>query len=81
MFYGLNRSICDVFDGMRKCNETRNFSPMMGLIEEAQIFADRMEASLGDTHDITCAHDKIVKLKKEIKVLEGNKDRLNDIKD
>ena len=50
--YWLNRTMCDVLEEMRKCNETRNFAPLLGLIEEAQSMANRMEAALGDKRDI-----------------------------
>jgi hypothetical protein len=32
----LNRTLCDVLDEMRKLNETRNYSSLQGLIEEAE---------------------------------------------
>ena len=33
-----SRTLCSVLEEMRKCFETRNFSPLHGLIEEAQTY-------------------------------------------
>ena len=46
-----NRYLCDVLDEMRTCFKTRNFSFLLGLIEEAQTLGERMEAALGDKKD------------------------------
>jgi hypothetical protein len=56
-----NRTLCDVLDEMRKCNKTKNYSYLPGLIEEAQSMANRMEAALSDKHD----YDRARKKKKE----------------
>ncbi len=42
----LSRTICATFAAMRACDQTRNYAPMVGLIEEAQIYANKMEAGL-----------------------------------
>lgn len=60
-----NRTLCNVLEEMRKCYETRNFSGIMGLIEEAQSMGNRMEASLYDKHDMLAVQKKIKELKKE----------------
>lgn len=60
-----NRVLCSVLEEMRKCYETRNFSGIMGLIEEAQSMANRMEAALYDKHDMQAVQKKIKELKKE----------------
>lgn len=80
-----NRTICDTLEAMRKCHETRNFSYLLGLIEEAQNLANRMEAALWDQNDIKGYRETIrelkeerKKLKKEIKKLEEKKEKLND---
>lgn len=73
-WYGLNRTICSVFDDMRKAHETRNYSILMSLIEEAQTMANRMEAALGDLHDLEGLHEDIRKLRKELKDLEYEKE-------
>lgn len=49
---GFNRSLCSVLDEMRKANETRNYSYLLSLIEEAQVLGNRMEAGLADNNDI-----------------------------
>jgi hypothetical protein len=43
-----NRTLCSVLEEMRSCYKTRNFAPLKGLIEEAQIYGNRMEAKLFD---------------------------------
>lgn len=62
---------------MRKQYETRNFSGLLGHIEEIQTLANRMEAALGDARDIKDLRerrselkDEVRKLKEEIKKLE-----------
>ena len=60
----INRTVCDVLEEMRKLYETRNFSSMLGLIEEAQSMANRMEAALDDKRDVkrwTAEHRAISK--------------------
>lgn len=60
-----NRYICDVLEEMRKCHETRNFSYLLGLIEEAQTMANRMESSLGCKREYNHWHDKLKKEQQE----------------
>lgn len=64
-----HRTICDVLEAMRKCNETKNYSYLISLIEEAQYHANAMESALWQQHDIDY-------LKKEIKKLEKKKEKL-----
>lgn len=65
--FWINRSLCDVLDEMRKLYETRNFSGLLGLIEEAQSMANRMEAGLGDKKDLIAMHEEWDGLRKKIK--------------
>lgn len=71
-----NRTICSILEEIRKCHETRNYSYMLGLVEEAQSAANRMEAALWDQHDAKTMTEKISALKKEIKALEEKKEQL-----
>jgi hypothetical protein len=78
-----NRYLCDVFEEMRKCNETRNFSYMPGLIEEAQVLANRMEASLHDKAalrhlrtNIRELKDERLELRHEIEEMKSDKIRI-----
>lgn len=78
-YYHLNRTICDVLEEMRKCNETRNYAPLLGLIEEAQMMANRMEAALADAKDIAKMNeewhdlrDKVKKLRKERRLIDAS---------
>ena len=74
MFYD-TRTLCGVLEDMRKCYETRNFSYLLGLIEEAQTMGNRMEGALED-------QDYYKHLRKRIKRLTKLRDKLKDeIKD
>jgi hypothetical protein len=70
----LNRTICSVFEDMRKLDQTKNYGPILGLIEEAQMLANRMEAKLYDIKDLESLNDKYKKLRKECEELEKKKD-------
>lgn len=78
MYYSeyLNRTLCDVLAEMRKCHETRNYSYLLALIEEAQSMGNKMEAGLGDKKDLEYRQAKVITIKKEIKKLEKKRDKL-----
>lgn len=76
-----NRTICQVLEEMRKLYETRNFSGLLGLVEEAQTMANRMEAKLYTAKDIQYGEDIKANLKKEIAALKAKKDELGGGKD
>ncbi len=78
-----SRYLCDVFEEMRTCDKTRNFSYMPGLIEEAQVLANRMEASLHDKAalrrlrtDIRELKDERLELQHEIEEMKSDKIRI-----
>ncbi len=71
-----NRYICDVLDAMRKCDQTRNYCPLIGLIEEAQILASRMESCLSDRNTIAWKEDEYRDLKRKIRSLEDKQHEL-----
>ena len=78
-FYGLNgpsRFICTVLDEMRKCNETRNYAPLLSQIEEIQILANRMESALEESDELRLGDDYRNLLKKEIAILVKRRDEL-----
>jgi hypothetical protein len=75
-----HRYLCDVLDEMRKCYETRNFSYLLGLIEEAQTMGERMEAALGDRKDAMKWHDKAKAEKAEFNRLRKETDKLRSKK-
>lgn len=75
--------MCEALEEMRKCFETHNYSPILGLVEEVQSMANRMEAALGDRRDAESyrrERSELIKqyrwLKKEVERLEGEKSRL-----
>jgi hypothetical protein len=65
-----------VIDEMRACYKTRNFSIVMGLLEELQSIGNRMEAKCGDISDRNNYLDEKKKLKQEIKDLKRKRDKL-----
>jgi uncharacterized protein YlxW (UPF0749 family) len=65
-----NRLLCAVFEEMRECVKTVNFSYLLGLIEEAQTLANRMESRLYDMKDHDRLLDDIRDLKKKKKNLK-----------
>ena len=66
----LNRSVCDVLEEMRKSFETRNFSYLLGLIEEIQSMVNKMEARLNDIRDFEHMEQRYTDLKKECRELQ-----------
>lgn len=76
-----NRTLCDVLKEMRTCNETRNYSYLLGLIEEAQHMGYRMEAALFDQKDLYKAKKELDKVSKELKALRKEKESLENEKD
>ncbi len=73
-----NRYICSVFDEMRKCSETRNFSYLLGLIEEAQTLANRMEAKISTIKDFSWYEERIREMKKEVEELKKKQAKLEE---
>jgi len=73
----LNRTLCDVLDEMRKAHKTRNYSYLLGLIEEVQSMGNRMEAAIGDLNDIESNREASDNLKREVKALRIEKRKLN----
>ena len=73
-----NRYLCDVLNEMRKCVKTLNFSYLLGLIEEVQTLASRMEAKLYDIKDFERLHEEINALQKKKKKLEEKVEELEE---
>ena len=73
-----NRFLCDVLSEMRKCVKTSNFSYLLGLIEEVQTLASRMEAKLYDIKDFERLHEEIKDLQKKKKKLEEKVEELEE---
>jgi hypothetical protein len=76
-----NRTVCSVLEEMRKCNETRNYSYLLGLIEEVQTIVNRMEAGLYDKGDINYITKELRELKAEKKKLKAEIEELELKKD
>jgi hypothetical protein len=74
----LNRTLCDVLEEMRKCHETQNYSYLLGLIQEAQSYGNRMEGKLQDIKDLKNLRLRQKELVKEIEKLKKAKEELDD---
>jgi len=72
-----NRYICDSLNEMRSCWKTRNFAPILGLIEDVQSLANRMESALEDQSDVLRFREMRGGLKDEIIELIREKNKLN----
>ena len=71
------RYLCDVLYEMRACTKTSNFSYLIGLIEEAQTLANRMEVRIYEMKDFKNLHEEIRALKKKKKKLEKEVEALD----
>ena len=76
----LNRTLCDILEEMRKLDATKNYSALLGLIEEAQSAGNKMESKLSDIKDLATVREdakevekQIKELKKELEVLKEKK--------
>lgn len=65
-----SRSLCSVLEEMRVCYKTRNFAQLLGLIEEAQTYANRMESKLSDVNEYESLKDRYKELLDKV----GDKD-------
>lgn len=78
--YGPNRTVCSVLEEIRKVHETRNYSSLLGLVEEVQTLVNRMEAALHDQADVEYLEENKKELKKELKKLQDDKKALEESK-
>lgn len=74
--YYVNRTVCDILADLRKCWDTRNFSYLMGTLEELQWACSRMEANLQDVKDVKQLLEERSKLKAEVFKLRAEKKQL-----
>lgn len=65
-----NRTLCSILEEMRDLDETKNYSGLLGLIEEAQSAGNKMEAALEDARDIREINAIRSEKKKELKQLK-----------
>ena len=76
-----NRLLCTVLDEMRDCVKTVNFSYLLGLIEEAQSLASRMESKLFDIKDFERLREEIKTLKKKKKKLKEEVEEVEELEE
>ena len=79
--YG-TRTLCSILENMRSLNKTKNYSYLPGLIEEAQYRAEKMEDALdaygSEWSGLEVMEHKRIELKKEIKKLIKEKEKLEE---
>jgi len=63
---------------MRTCDKMKNYSFLSGLIEEAQVLANRMESGLEEFKGIRAGEQYRLNLRDEIKALEAKRDKLRE---
>lgn len=66
----LHRTACKALEEMRDAYRTRNFSYLLGLIEELQSMVNRMEAGLDTKRDLTDLQAEVKKLRHEKRKLK-----------
>lgn len=71
-----NRYVCSVLEEIRECHKTRNYSYLLGLVEEVQTLVNRMEAALGDKRDCSYYREQRSQLRDDIRKLEKKKAKL-----
>lgn len=74
--YFPSRTLCEVIEEIRKCYNSRNFAPILGLAEEIQILGNRMEAGLDLKHNFKEGMEKLHTLRTEYKELQSQYIRL-----
>lgn len=71
-----NRYLCNILEDMRKSVEKLRIDMIPGLIEELQIYGNRMEARLDDQWDIKQLLEEKRELNDEVKELRKKKEAL-----
>lgn len=76
------RTWCSIIEDLKSCFKSRNFSYMLGLLEELQYAGDKMEAALEGKRDIQDWSERRSNLDREIENLEAQiKDKKNEIEE
>jgi hypothetical protein len=73
------RMLCSILENMRKCYETRNFSYLPSLIEEAQYRAERMEDAIERINGwggLESMEEQRIAQKREVRELRMEKQKL-----
>lgn len=77
-WFGNNRMLCDVLEDMRRCDKTKNYSSLAGLVEEAQVMGYRMESALADQKDLIKLQQRLSEARKAYRDLEREYNQLYD---
>jgi hypothetical protein len=75
----LDRAMCSVLDEMRSCCKTGNYSYLPSLIEEAQSYANRMEAALHRNNDWKWRKKDRKAMEKQVKQKQKELERLEKL--
>ena len=71
-----NRYLCDILTDMRTALDKLRIDIIPGLIEEAQIYGNRMEAKLDDQYDMKRLLEEKSILNQEVQKLRNEKEKL-----
>lgn len=72
------RTLCGVLEEMRDLDKVKNYSGLLGLIEEAQSLANRMEGAISAKKDIAKWMEERDDLKREMKELTNEYNQLHE---
>ena len=73
-----NRYLCDILTDMRTSVDKLRIDMIPGLIEEAQIYGNRMEAKLDDQYDLKRLLEEKSVLVRKVQKLRKEKEELED---
>lgn len=70
-YYFTNRTMCSILENIRAMDKSKNYSALLGAVEELQWAAERMEAAIADVKDINNLKEHRAELRDEVKKLEA----------
>ena len=73
-----NRYLCDILTDMRTSVDKLRIDMIPGLIEEAQIYGNRIEAKLDDQYDLKRLLEEKSVLVRKVQKLRKEKEELED---
>jgi len=75
-WFGTNRVMCNVLEDIRSLDKTKNYGPLLGLVEELQVMGNRMESALADQKDLIKLQQRTSELRREYKNLKKEVEEL-----
>ena len=77
-YYFTNRTMCSILENIRAMDKSKNYSALLGAVEELQWAAERMEAAISDAKDINNLKEHRAELRDEVKKLEAKVKKLKN---